>query len=189
LPPPPPPVIVDEVTITADWGTGYCADMKVTNTGGSAGAWTLVKSPFKDAITSLWGGTYTQANNELTVKGASYNQNLRIGHSTQVGFCATRPATPPQEVPPPPPGTVKALLTITADWTSGYCAKVDVTNSGTTKAVRWSVDVPNIQGTVTSLWNGKYTLDGATMHLSGPDWNPDLAPGASNGDVGFCANR
>ena len=37
--------------------------------------------------------------------------------------------------------------------------------------------------TVTSLWNG------VTMTLSGPDWNRDLAAGATNGDVGFCATR
>jgi GH18 family chitinase len=189
LPPPPPPVIVDQVTITADWTTGYCADMKVTNTGGSAGAWSVVKSPFKDSITSLWGGVYTQQNDVLTVKGASYNENLRIGQSTQVGFCATRPATPPAEVPPPPPGSIKAVLAVTADWGTGYCASIAVTNTASTKAVRWSVDVPNIVGTVGNLWGGKYTMQGTTMHLSGPDWNPDLAAGATNRDAGFCAQR
>jgi GH18 family chitinase len=189
LPDLPPPVIVDEMTITADWGTGYCADVKVTNTGGSAGAWTLVKNPFNDTISSLWGGTYKLENKVLTVKGAGYNENLRIGRSTQFGYCATRPVTPPQDVPPPPPGSIKAEVSVTADWTSGYCAKVAVTNTATTKAVRWAVQVPNIQGTLTSFWGGKHTMDGTTMNLSGPDWNPDLAPGATNGDVGFCAKR
>lgn len=189
LPPPPPPVIVDEVTITADWGTGYCADMKVTNTGGSSGPWSVSKAPFKDAITSLWGGGYTLADSVLTVKGAGYNENLRMGRSTQVGYCATRPVTPPEEVPPPAPGSLKAVLSITADWTSGYCAKVEVSNTAATKAVGWSVDVQNIQGAISSFWGGKYTMDGATMRLSGPDWNRDLAAGATNGDVGFCAQR
>jgi GH18 family chitinase len=189
LPPPPPPVIVEETTVTADWGSGYCADMKVSNTGGSAGAWSVTREPFKDAITSMWGGVYTLSGGVLTVKGAGYNDNLRIGRSTQVGYCATRPVTPPEQVPPPPPGSLKAELSITADWSTGYCAKVAVTNTATTKAVRWSVDVPNIQGTIGSLWGGKYTVEGGTLHLSGPDWNPDLAAGATNQDAGFCAQR
>jgi cellulase/cellobiase CelA1 len=66
---------------------------------------------------------------------------------------------------------------------------VAVTNNGSTKVTGWKVDVPNVQGTLSGLWNGKYTMEGTTMHLSGPDWNPDLAPGATNSDAGFCANR
>jgi cellulase/cellobiase CelA1 len=114
---------------------------------------------------------------------------MDIGESTEIGYCATRPATPVETPPPPPAGTVTARLTITADWTGGYCASVAVTNNGGGKAAGWKVDVPNVQGTVNGLWNGKYTMEGTTMHLSGPDWNPDLAAGATNSDAGFCANR
>lgn len=189
LPEPPPPAIVAEKTITADWGGGYCADWKMTNTGGSAGPWKYVEMPFADTITSLWNGAYSQADGKLTVEGPSYSPNLRIGQSITIGMCATRPAKPVETPPPPPAGTVTAKLNITADWGSGYCASVAVTNSGTTKVSRWSVDVPNIAGNISSLWNGKYTMEGSTMHLSPPDWNPDLAAGATNSDAGFCATR
>jgi cellulase/cellobiase CelA1 len=63
------------------------------------------------------------------------------------------------------------------------------TNTATTKAVRRSVDVPNVQGAIGSLWGGKYTVEGRTLRLSGPDWNPGLAAGATNQDAGFCAQR
>jgi len=53
----------------------------------------------------------------------------------------------------------------------------------------WTVDVPNVQGTLSGLWNGRYTMDGTTMHLSGPAWNADLAAGGTNDDAGFCASR
>jgi cellulase/cellobiase CelA1 len=106
-----------------------------------------------------------------------------------VGLCATRPAKPAEPPPPPPAGAVTATLVITADWTSGYCAKVAVTNNSAVKVVGWTVDVPDVQGTLSGLWNGKYTMSGTTMHLSGPDWNRDLAAGGTNDDAGFCATR
>jgi cellulase/cellobiase CelA1 len=53
----------------------------------------------------------------------------------------------------------------------------------------WKVDVPNVAGKLSGLWNGSYTMDGTTMHLLPPDWNKDLAPGATNDDAGFCASR
>ncbi|GAB3452968.1 hypothetical protein GCM10027321_02460 [Massilia terrae] len=188
LPDPPPPVITAQQTISSDWGSGYCANMTLTNTGPSAGPWTY-KQAFPDTITSLWGGTYTLANGQLSISGPSYSPNLHVGQSTTVGFCATRPAKPVETPPPPPSGALATAVKITADWTSGYCASIAVSNTTTSKVAGWKVDVANIQGTVSSLWNGKYTMDGSTMHLSGPDWNPDLAAGATNSDVGYCASR
>ncbi|GAB3412073.1 glycosyl hydrolase family 18 protein [Massilia agilis] len=188
LDPPPPPVITAQKTITSDWGTGYCADMVLTNTGPSAGPWTYTET-LADTVTSLWNGTWSQSNGQLSVSGPSYSQNLHIGQSTKVGFCATRPAKPVETPPPPPPGALTSTVKITADWTSGYCANIAVTNTTSSKVYSWAVDVPNIQGTITSLWSGKYTMNGTTMHLSGPDWNKDLAAGATNSDVGYCATR
>lgn len=73
-------------------------------------------------------------------------------------------------------------------WGTGYCANVAVTNTSTVKAVAWTVKLP-VEGPPSSMWNGKYTLADGVMTLSGPDWNPDLAPDATNADPGFCASR
>jgi GH18 family chitinase len=188
LPPPPPLAVSVQNTITSDWGSGYCANFKVTNTDTRSGDWTVTQ-PFKDTITSLWGGVHTLANGTLTLNGPDWHKYVDVGESTDIGYCATRSPKPVEDQPPPPAGTVTARLTITADWTSGYCATVAVTNSGGTKVAGWKVDVPDVQGTLSGLWNGKYTMEGSTMHLSGPDWNPDLAAGATNSDAGFCASR
>lgn len=188
LPPPEPAVVSANLVASNDWGTGYCGTLTVTNVGTFAGEWT-VKHPFKDAITSLWNGTYELANQVLTVKGMNWNKKLSPGQSTEIGLCATRPAKPVETPPELPAGALTAKLTVTADWTTGYCANVAVTNTSSVKAVGWTVQVPNVQGTVTSLWNGKYTMNGSTMNLSGPDWNKDLAAGATNSDAGFCAAR
>lgn len=93
-----------------------------------------------------------------------------------------------RRAPELPAGALTARLIVTGDWGSGYCAKVAVTNTSTVKAVRWSVQLP-VQGIPSGLWNGKYTLNNGIMTLQGADWNPDLAPGATNDDPGFCASR
>jgi cellulase/cellobiase CelA1 len=158
----------------------------VTNVGTTAGYWST-QIPFKDTITSLWNARYTLADGVLSLQGPAYDRKLRPGQSTQVGLCATRPAQPAE--PPPPAGIVTAKLVVTADWSSGYCAKVAVTNNSAVKVVGWTVDVPNVEGTPGGMWNGRYAMDGTTMHVSGPDWNRDLAAGGINDDAGFCASR
>jgi GH18 family chitinase len=188
LPPPPPLELATKLDVSNDWGSGYCGTLSVTNVGTTAGWWNT-QIPFTDTITSLWNARYTLADGVLSLQGPAYDPKLHPGQSTQVGLCATRPAKPAEPPPPPPAGAVTAKLAITSDWTSGYCAKVAVTNNSAVKVVGWTVDVPNIEGTLTGLWNGKYTMSGTTMHLSGPDWNRDLAPGGTNDDAGFCASR
>jgi GH18 family chitinase len=186
-PPPPPPILSTQLSVTNDWTTGYCASLLVTNSGG-AGEW-AVTVPFKDTMSSLWGGTYTLANGQMTVRGPESRKTIGEGETREVGFCAVRKPVPPEEQPQPQPGQLIAKVTLSNDWKTGYCANIVVSNSGTTKAVKWSLPVA-VQGTVTSLWNGKYVQAGAgSITLSGPDWKPDLAAGASSGSIGFCATR
>jgi cellulase/cellobiase CelA1 len=188
LPPPEPLQLTTVLAAPNDWGSGYCGTITVKNVGDRAGWWKATM-PFKDSITSLWNGTYTLADGVLTMEGPAYKRKLHPGESTEVGLCATRPAKPVETPPPPPEGALQARIVVTADWGSGYCAKIAVTNSSAVKVQGWKVDVPNVEGTLSGLWNGSYTMDGTTMHLSPPDWNRDLAPGATNEDAGFCASR
>jgi GH18 family chitinase len=188
LPPPPPLDLTVKLDTPNDWGGGYCGTLTVTNVGATAGWW-KAQVPFKDGLTSLWNAKYVLADGVLTIEGPDYNRKLHAGESTQVGLCATRPAKPAEPPPPPPAGAVVAKLVTTADWGSGYCAKVVVTNTTSARIAGWTVDVPNIAGTPSGLWGGKVTMTGSTMHLSGPDWNRDLGPNATNEDAGFCASR
>lgn len=56
-------------------------------------------------------------------------------------------------------GSVKASYAINNDWSTGYCAVVTVSNSG------------------------------SSVSFSGTGWNSTLAAGASNTSIGFCATR
>lgn len=187
LPPPPPPVLSVAFNQSSDWGAGWCGTMTVTNVGETPGWW-VAEQDFPDTVTSLWNGSWTQEGRKLTVKGMNWNKMLRPGDSTEMGLCATRPAKPIEPPPPPPAGTVTAKLIITGDWKSGYCAKVEVKNAGANKAIGWKVELP-VEGTLTGLWNGRYTHQNGVMSLQGPEWKPDLAAGATWDSTGFCATR
>lgn len=188
LPPPAPLQLTTTLATPNDWGAGYCGTITVKNVGDRAGWWKATM-PFKDSITALWNATYAVADGKLTMEGPAYNRKLHPGESIDVGLCATRPAKPVEPPPPPPAGALQAKLIITGDWGSGYCAKVAVTNTSTVKVLGWKVDVPDVAGTPSGMWNGSYTMEGTTMHLTPPSWSQDLAPGATNDNAGFCASR
>lgn len=80
----------------------------------------------------------------------------------------------------------KVQVTVDNDWGSGYCAHVDVTNSGVTSA-KWNVTVA-ITGKVNDLWNAVWTSAGSSIKVSGFGWNESIAPNAS-AQFGFCAVR
>ena len=98
------------------------------------------------------------------------------------------PGPYPNPLPTAPVPTVSVSFAKPNDWGSGYCARVEVSNLSQVKAVGWTVELP-VQGRPTGLWNGKYTLENGVMTLSGPDWKPDLAAGATWDGTGFFAAR
>lgn len=78
------------VTITNDWGTGYCATLTVTNNTPSAITWQVTVA-VEGTITNLWNGTFTQTGSTITVSGVEWNAVLQAGQTTNsVGFCAAR---------------------------------------------------------------------------------------------------
>ena len=187
-PPPPPAEMTMELVITNDWNSGYCGNFVVENIGGvPANGWSVTRT-FKDTVTSLWNGVHTRSGDQLTVSGASWNKTAYPGQPIEVGVCANRAPAAPEEPTDPEPGALSATYAISNDWGSGYCANVTVTNSGSTVANNWSVELP-VQGAISSLWNGQYTQSGSTVTLSGPDWYKNLAANSQYKDIGFCANR
>ena len=81
---------------------------------------------------------------------------------------------------------IATKLTKDSDWGSGYCARVQVTNKGSSAAT-WNVTTP-IEGKISSLWSAQWSQQGSNLNASGLAWNQSLAPGAST-EFGFCATR
>ena len=201
-PPPSAASFTATQTIGSDWGSGYCADVTVKNTGGSTANWDITL-PLADTVSTLWNGTHTPVTGGIQVVGQSWNASLVAGATTNFGFCANRSATPtptpapaptpdptpepePAPVPPPSSSAVATSQTITSDWGSGYCADITIKNT-TSAVITWQATVA-IDGTISSLWNGIYSVTGDTITIVGPSWSTQLA-GFGSTTVGYCAKR
>ena len=77
------------VTVTSDWGSGYCANIDITNNNTGSADWVVTLS-IEGSVSSLWNATWVQNGELLTIEGLSWNRTLAPGGSAQVGYCAVR---------------------------------------------------------------------------------------------------
>lgn len=73
--------------VTAEWQSGYCVEVTVSNTGKSSAKWTI-QVPVKGTIYTSWSAKYTRSGNTLTAVGESWNATLKSGDSTTWGWCS-----------------------------------------------------------------------------------------------------
>ncbi|MHA5047224.1 cellulose binding domain-containing protein [Streptomyces sp. SD15] len=81
---------------------------------------------------------------------------------------------------PTPTGACAVTYTITNQWSGGFQADVQLSNTGTGAWSGWSLNwtFPNGQ-TVSQLWNADYTQSGAAMTARNVGWNGNVAAGSS----------
>ncbi|MER7715625.1 glycoside hydrolase family 48 protein [Streptomyces flaveolus] len=72
---------------TNDWGSGFTADLTLTNRGADAiDGWTLTYAYTGDQkLTNGWNGTWSQSGRTVTVKNASYNGRVAAGAAVSAG--------------------------------------------------------------------------------------------------------
>jgi endoglucanase/cellulose 1,4-beta-cellobiosidase len=89
--PPVPPTCRVTYTPTADWRTGFTADVTVANTGTEpVDGWTLAFTFGGDQqIAASWNSTFTQAGAAVTMTNAHWNGTLAPGGSTTIGMRGT----------------------------------------------------------------------------------------------------
>ena len=86
-------------------------------------------------------------------------------------------------------GDLSLSLSLKNNWeTNGvpyYQYDLTITNNGA-DCSQWSVDLGASPGTaISDSWNGIYSLNGTTLHISNADYNGNIPSGGSIGDVGF----
>jgi len=208
--------VTAEVSIQSDWGTGYCANVQVTNRSSQSVAW-VVSIEVEGTIQNLWNGLYTLKDGLVEVQGASWNAQVGPGASTSFGFCADRDQ-PPEPLPAcsdgvdndgdglidmddpgcenesdddewnvPPSGDLDVELLMQSDWGTGYCADILIRNNGQ-EDVDWTVTM-DIEGRTTTLWGAQYEEEDGTLTLEGLSWNNMVPAGGTVPSVGFCAQR
>lgn len=85
-------------------------------------------------------------------------------------------------------GDLNGALQITTDWGSGYCGLLRLTNVGGASTSGWSI-VVDPKGATFSPWNVNSALTGGLYTFTPLGWNAQIAPGAVDSSVGFCASR
>ncbi|MEU6259988.1 cellulase family glycosylhydrolase [Streptomyces sp. NPDC047043] len=75
-------------TVTSDWGSGFNADVKVTNSGSTAiSSWKVTWAwSGSQQVTSMWNASYTQSGATVTAANASHNGAIAAGGSASFGF-------------------------------------------------------------------------------------------------------
>jgi cellulase/cellobiase CelA1 len=179
--------VTSTVTITSDWGAGYCAEVTVSTTSATPVTWTsvvdLASYPVNGVPNNVWRASYSLAGATMTAVGLSYDATVVAGAPETYGYCADRPT--------PPPGAVTYATHVDSDWGSGYCATVTITTTSTAP-VTWQVGVSlataPVNGTPYDVWNATTTFAHQVLTASGVGWNSSVKAG-SPATFGFCANR
>ncbi|KAB1981395.1 glycoside hydrolase family 48 protein [Streptomyces triticiradicis] len=72
---------------TNDWGSGFTADLTITNRGTDAiNGWTLTYAyTGNQTLTNGWNGTWSQSGKTVTVKNASWNGSIGAGTAVTTG--------------------------------------------------------------------------------------------------------
>ncbi|MDQ1046519.1 cellulase family glycosylhydrolase [Streptomyces sp. V4I2] len=75
-------------TVSSDWGGGFNAEVKVTNSGTTPlKSWKVTWTwPGAQQVTSMWNASYTQSGATVTAVNASHNGAVAAGGSAGFGF-------------------------------------------------------------------------------------------------------
>jgi hypothetical protein len=72
--------------VNTDWGTGFSAQLNITNNGPAITSWTLGYSySGNQQIAGGWSGNWSQSGENITVTNASYNGSLSTGTEINIG--------------------------------------------------------------------------------------------------------
>lgn len=76
--------------VSSQWGTGFGANVAVTNTGDPLSSWALEWTFAGDQqVTQGWNSAISQSGAAVTARNVSYNGSLATGGSTSFGFNAS----------------------------------------------------------------------------------------------------
>ncbi|WP_370259723.1 cellulase family glycosylhydrolase [Streptomyces sp. V4I8] len=75
-------------TVSSDWGSGFNAEVKVTNTGPTpVNSWKVTWAwSGSQKVTSMWNASYTQSGSTVTASNAAHNGAVAVGGSASFGF-------------------------------------------------------------------------------------------------------
>lgn len=82
-------LLTAQVQISSDWGSGYCANLQVTNNSGQTAEW-VSDHTIEGTIYNLWSANVSANSGAARFSGVDWNRELSNGQSTSFGYCANR---------------------------------------------------------------------------------------------------
>ena len=77
------------IALSNDWGSGFCANVTVSNAGATATtSWTVVINLNQSAVSNVWSASQTTSGSTMTATPMPYNGTINSGASVSFGFCA-----------------------------------------------------------------------------------------------------
>jgi cellulase/cellobiase CelA1 len=175
-----------EVTTFTDWGTGYCANVVVTNNTAEALDWQAAFTVEDgDAIYDFWNVIWSQSGTQVAIEGVGWNNILQPDESTHsLGFCATRSDGNNGS------GTCEVTYDVRNQWNWGFTADITLKNTGPTPINGWTLAwaFPNGQ-VIYEAWGSSIIGAGPNASIQNASWNANLAPGQTVGNIGFNAHH
>ncbi|MFJ6392713.1 cellulose binding domain-containing protein [Streptomyces sp. NPDC091972] len=129
-----------------------------------------------------WGWTGAAITGDPRVYGRVYvstnGRGVIYGDTSDTGGGGgTDPTDPPD---PTPSGACAVTYKITNQWSGGFQADVQLTNTGSSAWSGWSLGWTFADGqTVSQAWNATVTQSGATVTAKNVGWNAGVAAGSS----------
>ncbi|WP_328931903.1 MULTISPECIES: cellulose binding domain-containing protein [unclassified Streptomyces] len=141
--------------------------------------WTRINDPVHQ-----WGWTGAAITGDPRIYGRVYistnGRGIIYGDSSDAGDGGTGGGG--DGGTPTPTGACTVTYRITNQWTGGFQADVQITNTGSTPWNGWSLDWSFTDGQqISQLWNADYTQSGATVTAKNVTWNATVAAGSSAG--------
>lgn len=115
------------------------------------------------------------------------------GTSPSPGTTPTATPTTPANTPTPAPtlspggGSCSVHYVISSQWSGGFGATINITNTGSTAINGWSLQFSFANGqTITQLWNGSFTQSGSNVTVTSASFNAAIPAGqALTSEPGF----
>jgi hypothetical protein len=87
-------------------------------------------------------------------------------------------------------GGISVLRVVETDWGGGYCVHLDVTNVAASPTTNWTATLDTNQSTLFTSWNGNFSANSGIITVTPAlASNQVIGPNATDGSIGFCANR
>lgn len=165
-----------EFKVLSDWGSGYTAQLKLTNESDKAMTDWRLSFDFDGEIKNLYSGQLVSTNEgHFILQGKSWNRSLKPGQSVYLGWSGNKGGVSTQlsnvtfsgtDIDAPD-GPYLVGYDLQADWGSGFVASMSLTNSGSQVMSQWQMtfdypyDINHIYNAkIISHEGNKYTIEG-----------------------------